>query len=187
MTAEKEEKSNWYLLYTNPRAEKKVEAELIRLGYEVFLPSHKTIKQWSDRKKWVEEPLFRSYLFLYTNLEKNYYSVLNTHGIVKFVSFDKKPAVVDPREISLVKLMLGSNTELNNALNELDENKIIELLAVGDEVEIQTGPLKGTIGVMSKQLGNNRIIIELKSLRQNLILTISSNLTRKINSLATQQ
>ena len=63
--------ARWYLLYTKPRAEKKVALELGLKGYELFLPLQRTLKQWSDRKKWVEEPLFKGYIFIYTVLEKN--------------------------------------------------------------------------------------------------------------------
>ncbi len=55
----KENITCWYLLYTNPRAEKKVALELQKKGFEVFLPLQRTLKVWSDRKKWVEEPLFK--------------------------------------------------------------------------------------------------------------------------------
>jgi transcription antitermination factor NusG len=91
-----------------PAQKKKLPLELQKKGYEVFLPLQKTLKTWSDRKKWVEEPLFKSYLFIETELEANYYTILNTPGIVKFISFQSHPAIVDPREINLVKLLVRS-------------------------------------------------------------------------------
>ncbi len=108
MHLKQETPPHWYLLYTNPRAEKKTETELRFLGFEVYLPLHKTLHQWSNRKKMVEVPLFNSYLFVYTELERHYYPILNVPGVVKFVNFEKKPAIVDPREIELIRLMLGS-------------------------------------------------------------------------------
>ncbi len=166
---------HWYLLYTNPRAEKKAEIELRFLGYEVYLPLHKTLRQWSDRKKMVEVPLFNSYLFVYTELEKHYYPILNVPGIVKFVNFERKPAIVDPREIELIRLMLGN-------IEDLEAISSVELAEPGDEVEVIAGPLIGTKGKMLKHTGKNRMIIELNSIQQSLLLTIPQEYLRKINS-----
>ncbi|MDP1725445.1 MAG: UpxY family transcription antiterminator [Bacteroidota bacterium] len=164
---------HWYLLYTNPRAEKKVEVELKHKGYEVFLPLHKTLRQWSDRKKLVEVPLFNSYLFVYTELEKHYYQILNVPGIVKFVNFEKKPAIVDPREIELIKLMLGNIKDLENI-------SAGEPFEPGQEVEIIAGPLIGTKGKMIEHKGKNKILIELNSIQQSLAVTLPVEFLRRV-------
>ena len=164
---------HWYLLYTNPRAEKKTEIELRFLGYEVYLPLHKTLRQWSDRKKMVEVPLFNSYLFVYTELERHYYPILNVPGIVKFVNFEKKPALVDPREIELIRLMLGNIEGLENVTAS-------EPIEPGEEVEIIAGPLIGTKGKMIEHKGKNKILIELNSIQQSLAVTISVEFLRRI-------
>ena len=65
----------WYLLYTAPRAEKKVNAELIKREFTTFLPLQKKIVQWSDRKKTIDSPLFSSYIFIYTSMSF-YYEIL---------------------------------------------------------------------------------------------------------------
>jgi transcriptional antiterminator RfaH len=160
---QKTNKTHWYLLYTNPRAEKKAALELQKKGYEVFLPLQKTLKTWSDRKKWVEEPLFKSYLFIETELEANYYTILNTPGIVKFISFQSHPAIVDPREINLVKLLLGDNI----AICVLNPQKPI---FPGDEVSIIAGPLIGTTGKLISTRTGERVLIELQSMQQNILL-----------------
>ncbi|MDZ4667963.1 MAG: UpxY family transcription antiterminator [bacterium] len=165
-------KANWYLIYTNPRAEKKVEAELLKRGYQVFLPMQKTLKQWSDRKKWVEEPLFKSYLFIYIELEKFYYNIISIHGIVKFVKFQNEIATVDAREIELVKLMLGNIAEMEVLASEIPES--------GDEIEIIAGPLIGTKGKLIKHQGNKNVLISLETMQQNLALHIQSTYIRKI-------
>ena len=172
----KESSPHWYLLYTNPRAEKKVELELNIKGYEVFLPMHKTLRQWSDRKKWVEEPLFKSYIFIFTELEKNYYDIINIHGVVKFVNFQKTPAIVDPREIELVKLMMGN-------IEDLEAISYGELAEPGDSVEVIAGPLIGTRGTMLKHSGKSRMIIQLHSIQQSLSLTLPVEYLRKVEVL----
>jgi transcription antitermination factor NusG len=180
MTQERDVKAHWYLLYTNPRFEKKVEAELFKRGYEVFLPMHKTLKHWSDRKKWVEEPLFKSYIFIYTVLEKEYFDILNVTGIVKFVNFENKPAVVDSREIALVRLMLGvvgdkievnSISEIVNGGDEKWEMNGVKW-EVGEEVEVIAGPLIGTKGKLIYKNGNKLLQIELESMQQSLLVSM---------------
>jgi transcription antitermination factor NusG len=169
----KENITCWYLLYTNPRAEKKVAEELQKKGYEVFLALQRTLKVWSDRKKWVEEPLFKSYLFIHTELERNYYDILNVHGVVKFVSFNSKPIVVNGKEIELVKLMLGVIKEIEI----INKNNLI----LGIEVEIISGPLIGEKGKLIQKSGINKVRIELPTIQQNLIITISMDCLKIIN------
>lgn len=170
---QKNNQIHWYLLYTNPRAEKKVAAELQQKGHEVFLPLQKTLKVWSDRKKWVDEPLFKSYLFINTVLESNYYDILNVRGVVKFVNFNSKPIVVNEKEIELVKLMLGVIKEIE-VINKIN-------LITGIEVEIISGPLIGEKGKLIQKSGINKVRIELPTIQQNLIITISMDCLKIIN------
>lgn len=174
----KENITCWYLLYTNPRAEKKVAEELQKKGFEVFLPLQRTLKVWSDRKKWVEEPLFKSYLFINTELERNYYNILNVHGVVKFVSFQGSPAKVDQREITLVKLLLGRHGEL------VESTLPNEPIIVGEAVTITAGPLIGTQGKLISTRSGERMLIELETLQQNLLITIPSNFLIKTHQAA---
>jgi transcription antitermination factor NusG len=169
--------TKWYLIYTNPRSEKKVEAELLKRGYEVFLPMHKTLKQWSDRKKWVEEPLFKSYIFINTELEKKYYDIKNVSGIVKFVIFEKNPAEVDPREIALVKLMLG-DLGVGSALLA---TALAQTWEIGEEVEVIAGPLIGTKGKLIYKNGNKFLQIELETMQQTLLVRIPPEFVRVRN------
>ncbi len=171
---QKSNKTNWYLLYTNPRAEKKVAVELQKKGYEVFLPLQKTLKVWSDRKKWVEEPLFSSYLFIQTQLEANFYNILKTSGVVKFISFQSTPAIVDPREIYLVKLLLGENINMSQDVSS-------ELWQAGDEVSIIAGPLLGTQGRLISTRTGNKMLIELQSIQQNILVSIPQYFLSKTN------
>ncbi len=177
MIQKRDPKAQWYLLYTNPRAEKKVENELLKKGYQVFLPTHRTLKNWSDRKKWVEEPLFKSYIFIYTELEKQYYDILNVMGIVKFVNFEKNPAIVDPREIALVKLMLGNVSDL------ISLNSFPDLVEGGDEVEVIAGPLIGTKGKMIYKNGTKLLQIELESIHQTLLVSMPLEFVRVSNKI----
>lgn len=188
---QKSNKTHWYLLYTNPRAEKKAALELQKKGYEVFLPLQKTLKTWSDRKKWVEEPLFKSYLFIETELEANYYTILNTPGIVKFISFQSHPAIVDPREINLVKMLIVGHGELRatmihggNGNSDYSDGVSVEpkTWLEGESVTIVAGPLIGTQGKLITTRAGNKMLIELQSIQQNILLTIPQHFLSKATS-----
>ena len=101
----------WYPVYTRSRAEKKAYDELIRKGIISYLPLRKTLKQWSDRKKIVEEPLIKSYLFVYIS-SKEYAEVLTTNGIARFIYFSGKIAAMPNQQIDHLKLLLATEEEL---------------------------------------------------------------------------
>ena len=77
---------HWYAVYTKPRNEKKLAERLNGKGIEAYLPMRRTLKQWSDRKKMVDEPLISSYVFVNV-LQEHYFEVLNTPGAVKYIWF----------------------------------------------------------------------------------------------------
>lgn len=161
----------WYVLYTNPRAEKKVAQTLSDKGYEVYLPLQTTIKQWSDRKKKVEEPLFKSYLFIHANHELNHLDILQVQGIMKFVRIGKETISVRQQQIDAIKLLLatGSDMEVSDTSYE-----------VGDAVEIYAGPLKGLTGNIIKQMGSRNFSVSLEQLGASLLITVPANYLREL-------
>jgi transcription antitermination factor NusG len=158
---------NWYAIYTNPRAEKKAHAELIRQGIESYLPLQRTLKLWSDRKKWVEEPLFKSYIFVHIS-DKEYFDVLNTPGVVRYITFEGKAVPVPQNQIDAIRYYL-SETE------SLPDSGTVSELAEGSPVEVTRGPLKGLKGMVLDHLGQKRVRIEIEALGQFLNLTISQH------------
>ena len=78
---------HWHALYVRSRSEKKVLTQLEDLGMEAYLPLVIRVKQWSDRRKKVEEPLFKSYVFVRSS-EKEHLTILGLYGVVRFVSFE---------------------------------------------------------------------------------------------------
>lgn len=95
----------WYALYTRPRWEKKVAELLGAKQIENYCPMQKLEKNWSDRKKIILEPLFKSYV-LVRLAPKAHIPVLQTDGVIGFVTFQGKPAVIRDEEIDAVKLFL---------------------------------------------------------------------------------
>ena len=88
----------WYALYTRARCEKKVTMRLNELDIKSFLPMQKVLRIWSDRKKYLEQPLFPSYVFVYANLIERYES-LSPYGVVRLVSFGGRPAIIPHQQI----------------------------------------------------------------------------------------
>ena len=95
----------WLVLYSKPRWEKKVDAALIRKGIESWCPLNKVQKHWRDRKKIIEEPLFKSYVFVKIS-ETERSEVLITPGVLNFVYYVGKPAIIRDDEIKNIKEFL---------------------------------------------------------------------------------
>jgi transcription antitermination factor NusG len=106
--------SHWYAIYTKPRWEKKVHALLSEKNIESYCPLNKVRKKWSDRMKTVEEPLFKSYVFARVNQEGQT-QVRLTAGVMNFVYWNGKPAVIPASEIETIRKFLN---EYENVLAE---------------------------------------------------------------------
>ncbi|MGE0078344.1 MAG: UpxY family transcription antiterminator [Bacteroidales bacterium] len=159
----------WYAAYTKPRNEKKVYDRLVEKGIETFLPLQKRLKQWSDRKKMVEEPLFRSYIFVHINV-KDYYNVLNTSGVVRYVTFGGKAAPIPERQINQVKELLVQGVEIEL----LDEN-----IVPGTKVEVKFGDLKGIVGELIEHSGKKKVVIRIDHVSHSLLVTLPAEYVTK--------
>ncbi|HEX9513705.1 MAG TPA: UpxY family transcription antiterminator [Puia sp.] len=104
-------KENWYAVYTKPRWEKKVYALLTAKGMEAYCPLNRTTKKWSDRHKMVEEPLFKSYVFVKVK-EQDLPLVRLVNGVVNFVYWLGKPAIVADSDIEIVRRFLNEYTDV---------------------------------------------------------------------------
>jgi len=100
--------AKWFAIYTKPRWEKKVNQLLTNKGVECYCPLNKVKRKWSDRTKTIEEPLFKSYVFVKVTEEERS-KVRLTNGVVNFVYWNGKPAVVREKEIQTIKLFLDEH------------------------------------------------------------------------------
>ena len=98
----------WFAIYTKPRWEKKVNQLLTDKGVECYCPLNKVKRKWSDRTKIIEEPLFKSYVFVKVTEEERT-KVRLTNGVVNFVYWNGKPAIVREKEIQIIKLFLDEH------------------------------------------------------------------------------
>lgn len=141
--------SRWHALYTFPRHEKKVLELLEEKGIETYLPMVTTLKQYSDRKKMVTEPLIKSYIFVKVS-EKDYYEATNTPGIVAYVRFDGKAAQIPDWQIQAMKTAVDQKVEF-----ELTNKKY----KAGEQVLITSGPMLGQQGEVVRTSGGKKKLI----------------------------
>ena len=160
MIAEKK----WYAIYTMPRWEKKVASLLIEKHINTYCPINRVLRQWSDRKKIVYEPLFRSYVFVQVSTEEMI-KVRETDGVLKFVSWLNKPAVIRDAEIELIRKYLDEY--MNIQVEELNMN-------VDDVVRIVNGPLMQYEGNVVS-VGKNRVKVYLHSLRYVMVVEVDKS------------
>lgn len=154
----------WYAIYTRPRWEKKVNSLLVQKGIESYCPLNKVRRQWSDRVKTVEEPLFKSYVFVKV-AEEARTAVRMTDGVVNFVYWNGKPAIIREKEIATIKRFL-------------DEYENVEALrmdlAPGERVKVVGGPLMDQEGKVL-EVKNKVVKVAIDSLGYFLIAHIDKN------------
>jgi transcription antitermination factor NusG len=162
---------NWYALYTRPRWEKKVSQLLDERRIENYLPLQKVLKQWSDRKKWVQEPLFRSYIFVHITPD-DYLPALQTSGVVRFVTFERKAVTIPPVQIEAIKTYIQTGEEL---LQEIPNVK------TGDRVVVIRGSLKGLEGTLVQVSNKKRIRIVIDGIQQSLHIKVPLSYIRVLS------
>ncbi|EOR93408.1 NusG antitermination factor [Arcticibacter svalbardensis MN12-7] len=158
---------SWFIAYTYPNFEKKIYGELIRKNLKAYLPMQRVIREWSDRKKEIQMPLFPNYIFINTT-EKERISFFKINGILKFISFDGRPAVISDNEIVNIRRFEDTIFEV--------EPHLIE----GEDVMIVKGPFTGLCGTLFSKKGKSRFGIRLLAINQSLSLEIDISCIRKI-------
>lgn len=167
------EKQNyqWYAIYTRANGEKKLFDSLQEKNIECYLPVRKVLKFWSDRKKWVEEPLFRCYIFVKVSY-KEFFNVLNTPGAVCYVSFGGRAQSIPEVQINNVRTFLA----------QVDHEFTLtyERIQKGVKVEVLHGSLKGIQGEVTSIYGQTRLVIRIESMSCSLYANISREEVRLI-------
>lgn len=159
----------WYPVYTHARAEKKAYEALLKKGIETYLPLNRQLKQWSDRKKWVEEPLIKSYLFVNIT-EQEQMEVLMTKGITRFIYFSGKITSMPSSQIDNLKLLMASPYEL-----EVTE----ENLQPGEKIIIKAGPLKGLQGEIVSHHSQKQLLLRLDNMGLSILVQVAPSLINR--------
>jgi transcription antitermination factor NusG len=153
----------WYALLTRSRHEKVVAERLRDRGFEAFLPLVHEVREWSDRKKMVDLPLFSGYVFvksLATNEEK--VRVLSIDGVVQYVGVRGEGTPVPEEQIDAVRRLLAQ--ELQHSLHPF--------LKVGQSVRIRGGALDGVEGILVSRDGGKALVVSVDAIERSLLVRI---------------
>lgn len=159
----------WTAFYTKPRNEKKASDRLKLKGFEIYCPTRTVLKQWSDRKKKVTEPVFNSYLFAKVD-ELARLDILKDSGIVSNVRWLGQPARIREHEILQIRTFLEEFPSAEAFSTEY---------AVGDKMNIESGALSGQSGII-RQVRGDKVVLAISSLGLEMRAEINSNHLKKV-------
>ena len=144
---------NWYVVYTKPKWERKVAEQLGKIGIECYCPLITVVRQWSDRKKKIEVPLFNSYVFVQlAELDRNL--VFQSTGAVRYLFWLGKPAIVKEEEIDVIKKWLHTPDSYDVSLTAIQ---------VGDSIELESGPFSKQKAIV-QEVNKTHYILVLETL-----------------------
>lgn len=152
----------WYACYTRSRTEKTTVIQLEQAGIECYLPLIRTLRKWSDRMKWVDMPLLRSYIFVRVS-QDNYAKVLSTDSVVRFITFENKAVPIPDKQIDTIRLLLNQGAELEVVSKRFEP---------GDKIVVQAGPFLGLQGELVQYRGKKKVLIRLGSMSESLLVTL---------------
>ena len=156
----------WFVLQTKPRNEVIVSKQIELKEVETFLPMVEKIRIWADRKKKIQTPLFSGYVFVNATEEERIKAIINTSGAVKYLFFEKRPAVVTDREIEIIKTALSEPEKIS-----IEEKKFKK----GDEIIVTHGVFKGMKGYIYEFRGNYKLTVNLEELAYSFSIILSSS------------
>lgn len=151
----------WYAVQCWLRKESMIAAQLEGQGFECFLPKYKSLREWSDRKKEVEQPLFPGYLFCrfdYTQRRP----VVVTPGVLQVVGCGRTPTPIEDREMEAIQIAVASGVP----------GQPWPYLEVGEKVRIHTGKLSGLEGILVNFKGNHRVVLSVTLLQRSVALEV---------------
>ncbi len=158
--------TGWYIIYTRPRHEKKVHARLSEINITSFLPTRKVLRVWNDKKRYVDEPLFPSYLFIYLQDIQNYYDSIDLTGALYYVRVGREIARISETGINNIKLITKDQREIEVSKDHFQP---------GRKLAVKQGVLAGlsceVIEVRSKQ----RLLVRIDLLQRNILITLPSD------------
>ena len=157
-------KKKWFALYTKPKHEFKASLQLESKGIDFYLPVITRLKQWSDRKKKITEPLLRGYIFIFAD-EKERNISLEQFSVVRCIFDNGRPAVIPEWQIDNLKRFLSK-----------DEDIIVHSgIVPGANIKILDGPFAGVIGVINNELKGKTIAVNIDLLNRSVLARLSKD------------
>lgn len=161
----------WLVFYTKSRHEVRVGAYLAQRDYEVFLPMQTVLRQWSDRKKKVRVPLFRSYIFVYDS-ESRIPDIVQAPGVARNVRYNDRPAVLQEKELDTIRRFLATGL-LVETIAEVD-------FKAGEEAEVIDGPLKGIRGKIIQSPTGDKFSVTLEILGNSMLIRLDARVLARV-------
>lgn len=166
-----EPNQGWHVLYVSSRQEKKLSERLNKLGIRNYLPMVKKLRIWSDRRKWVDFPMFNGYLFLLAN-EAQLDLAVQQQGAVRYLMFNGRHARVSQKEIEIIQSIEQSGYYAESVYTSDDFYE-------GETVFIAEGPLKGQTGILLRKNNEQQFLISIESIGQSLKVQIPIDMLLK--------
>lgn len=160
----------WYAIRVQAKFESLASDVLVGKGYESFLPIYKSVRQWSDRKKTLELPLFPGYLFCRFNPADRMLPIITTPGVMGVVSAGRTPLPVEDEEIAGLQLMLRSGIA----------PEPWPYLNSGSKVLIEHGPLAGLEAIVIQSPNRWRVVVSVELLQRSVAAEIDRAWVREL-------
>jgi len=170
ITKENNNKRSWYVIYVRSRHEKSVYSALLDKGIDASLPMMTVVRKWSDRKKKMQIPLFRGYVFVKIDVNIDNLNVLQTAGVVKFIGIRNKPSRIPDEQIHWMHMLVA----------ESDTVRAEKEIPVGQRVRVMIGPFKGIKGVVRRVGSRSRLVVLIESIMQAISIDIKPEHLEKI-------
>ena len=154
-------KLSWYALQVRSRKENYVASQIIGQGYECLLPKYKCIRNWSDRRKELEQPLFPGYLFCRFDFQQRR-PLISTPGVLQILGTGPIPVPVSDDEIRALQLAAASGVQ----------KQPWPYLEVGERVRVTYGNLSGLEGILINFKGNHRVVLSVTLLQRSVAMEV---------------
>ncbi len=164
----------WKVIYCASRQEKKVAIRLEQMGIVYYMPLVKMMRQWKDRKKWLEMPLFNAYIFVQpTEIQRD--QILHLQGVVKYIRYNASDALVRDKDITLIRSIINKGYQLNHF-------NVATILAAGDLAEVIEGPFQGQEVEVFYLEGDSFVVVNIEGINASYKV----NLPREVLKLKTK-
>jgi transcription antitermination factor NusG len=162
----------WYAIRVRSNCEKTVLVALAGKGYEVFLPTYRTRRRWSDRYKQIDSPLFSGYTFCRLDASRRL-PVLTTPGVVSIVGTSAGPLPIEEREMDSVRMLVSSGLIVGP----------FPFLREGQFVALESGPLAGVEGVIVNVKNQFRLVVSISLLQRSISVEIDRAWVRPVSNI----
>jgi transcription antitermination factor NusG len=169
---ERREQPGWFALTAKHQHEPTVARLLSGKGIEVFHPTYAVVRQWKDRKKTLQLPLFPGYVFFIGGMDRRA-EILSTPGVFSIVSFGQTAAEISGEEIEGIRRAVQGGMPIQPH----------QFLAEGDRVQVTRGALTGVHGILLRQKDAYRLVLSIELLGRSAAVEIDAGMVERISTL----